>query len=292
MSGTSKGLAQTILVGARVSTHLNVDPTKNIFMSYTPANLRGGDGKKVNARLEIPVMVNLFRQEKGDKYSVIAWGRLADIFAQNLNRGKEMHLVCEPTSYLSNVRSNVDGSIIIDKNGQPLKLRRSSLRIINFAYGADSYTTEKEEIQFGIVTGEGKRPAKWNDATSPDYGIWKQLLLNRSNTHFSPAHEQKGYFGFAKVVMPKTPGYTILYGAQYDKEAVRYNVGQPGVTQTAPVQQMVMMPNTQTAPLVNQVSQVLNPNQPVYQPPVMQPVTQQPVMQAAYPQTMPGNAPF
>ena len=89
MAGTSKGMAKTLLVGARVSTHLDADPNKNIFMLYTPANLRAGDQKKVNARLEIPVMVNVFGRENGDSYRVIAWGKLADIFARNLNRGKE-----------------------------------------------------------------------------------------------------------------------------------------------------------------------------------------------------------
>ena len=274
MAGTSKGMAKTLLVGARVSTHLDVDPNKNIFMLYTPANLRASDQKKINARLEIPVMVNIFGRENGDAYRVVAWGKLADIFARNLNRGKEMHFLCEPTSYLSEVRSRVDGTVIMDKNGQPIRVRRTSYRIVDYSFGDDSFTTIEEEKLHGIVTGEGKRPAKWNDPTSPDNGIWKQMLQARNNTFFSPAHEQAGYFGFARVVMPKTAGYTILYGAQYDKEPVIYNAGQvvtpqAGAINQPPVQQVAMMPNaqtapaTQTAPLVNQVNQTLNPAPPV-----------------------------
>ncbi len=291
MAGTSKGMAKTLLVGARVSTHLNPDPSRNIFMLYTPANLRAGDQKKVNARLEIPVMVNIFGRENGDAFRVVAWGKLADIFARNLNRGKEMHFLCEPTSYLSDVRSRVDGSVILDKNGAALQVRRTSYRIIDYAFGADSFTTINEEIQHGIVTGEGKRPASWNNPAHADNGIWKQMLQARNNTYFSPAHEQAGYFGFAKVVMPKTAGYQVLYGPQYDKEAVVYNAGQAAPAQgapvtQAPVNQTVMMPNaapaTQTAPLVNQVNQTLNPQTPVQNQPVM--MNQAPVQ--------PGNAPF
>ncbi len=292
MAGTSKGMAKTLLVGARVSTHLDADPNKNIFMLYTPANLRAGDQKKVNARLEIPVMVNVFGRENGDSYRVIAWGKLADIFARNLNRGKEMHFLCEPTSYRSEVRSRVDGSVIMDKDGQPARVLRTSYRILDYSFGADSFTTINEEILHGIVTGEGKRPAKWNDPTSADNGIWKQMLQARNNTYFSPAHEQAGYFGFAKVVMPKSAGYQILYGAQYDKEPVIYNnnqfpAPQTGMINTPPVQQVTMMPNApaaHTAPLVNQVNQTLNPQAPGMIPnqTVMQPGM---VMQ-------PGNAPF
>jgi hypothetical protein len=291
MAGTSKGMAKTLLVGARVSTHLNPDPSKNIFMLYTPANLRAGDQKKVNARLEIPVMVNIFGRDNGDGFRVVAWGKLADIFARNLNRGKEMHFLCEPTSYLSDVRSRVDGSVILDKNGAALQVRRTSYRIIDYAFGADSFTTINEEIQHGIVTGEGKRPANWNNPAHADNGIWKQMLQARNNTYFSPAHEQSGYFGFAKVVMPKTAGYQVLYGPQYEKEAIAYNTGQPAPAQgtpvtQAPVNQTVMMPNAQpaanTGGLVNQVNQTLNPQTPVQNQPVM--MNQVPVQ--------PGNAPF
>ena len=301
MSGTSNGMAKTFLVGARVSTRLSQDPTKNIFMRYTPANLRAGDQKKVNARLEIPVMVNLFGRDEGDGYRIVAWGKLADILARNLNRGKEMHFFCEPTSYLSEVRSQVDGTVILDKNGTPIRVRRTSYRIVDYAWGADSHTTIQEEINFGIVTGEGKRPTLWNDPTSADNGIWKKMLQARNATYFSQAHEQTGYFGFAKVVMPATPGYQVLYGGQYEKEAVIYNgqvANQP--VQQPPVQQTVMMPNTQTAPLVSQVAQTLNPqNQPVQNTPVMmnqvpvqnqpvQPMVQQPVQN----QYRPTDAPF
>lgn len=289
MAGSSKGMAKTLLVGARVSTHLDNDASKNIFMLYTPANLRASDQKKVNARLEIPVMVNIFGRDGGDGFRVVAWGKLADIFARNLNRGKEMHFLCEPTSYLSDVRSRVDGSVILDKNGAALQVRRTSYRIIDYAFGADSFTTIKEEIQFGIVTGEGKRPAEWNNPAHADNGIWKQMLQLRNNTYFNPAHEQTGYFGFAKVVMPKTAGYTILYGAQYEKEPVMYNTGQPAmvqqpVIQQPPVNQTVMMPTapqTQTAPLVQQVGQTLN----------QLPVQNQPVMMNQVP-VQPGGAPF
>ena len=212
MAGTSNGFFKANAVGGRVGTN------KEIKMTYTPAHINA-QGKKVNARLVIPILINEYGRSEPDSYRLIAWGKMADMFAKNLNKGKEMHFYLTGSSYWGDVYSHVDGVQMLDKDNRPLQTRQVSFIIRDFVWGSDGMDTLMDEINNGIATGEGRRPAQWNFPGTPDNQLWKQMLAARTNTFFSQAHLQAGVFGFARVRPPKGGG-AILFGAQYEREAV------------------------------------------------------------------------
>jgi hypothetical protein len=242
MSGTSNGFAKHTFVGCRVGTN------DKIKMTYIPAHLNA-QGKKVNARLVIPVLINEYGKNDPDSYRLIAWGKMGDMFARNLNKGKEMHFFCTSASYWADVFSRVNQTQMFDHNGAPLTSRQLSFTIRDFVWGADSVETLTTEMRDGIATGEGRRPAQWNIPGTQDNLLWKQMLQARQNTFFSQAHLNAGVFGFARVVMPKGGGQ-ILFGAQYERNNGA-PVGAPGGA---------FVPNAGMTPLPNMVHNAFNPH--------------------------------
>ena len=245
MSGSSHGITKHHFIGGRVGT------SDKIKMLYTPAHIRQDNGKPVSARLVIPILVNLYGKDNPDSYRLVAWGPLADLFAKNLSQGKEMTFICDGSSYWGNVFYN-DGTQAFQKDGRtPLQTRQSSFTIREFTWGSDSNRTEQEEINAGMQSGEGRRPAQWNIVGTPDNLLWKQMLEGRKQTFYQGGER----YGYAQVVAPRYAAQ-ILVGDQ--SKILRTHA------QAAPAAPAAnTIPNVQT-PLVNQVQNTLN--QPVGTP--------------------------
>lgn len=241
MSGTSHGLTQHLFIGARISTGGN--PGKEKELLYIPAHIKA-DGKAVSSRLTIPILVNMYGKQEPSGFTLVAWGALADMFAKNLSQGKEMNFICDASSYWGNVFYN-DGLQILQKDGRtPVQTRQTSFTIRSFTWGSDSNRTKMEEINAGMKSGEGRRPAQWDSPGTPDNEQWRRMLDLRKQTYYMGGER----FGYAKVVAPRTPGYTIQLGDQ--SKILR--------TQDAPVQAAVL-PAAPNAPLVHEVASTLAP---------------------------------
>ena len=204
--GTSSGLVQTTLVGARVATGKNQTTGRETFLLWTPPYLRANDNKLISSKLDVPCLVNIYGRTEPDHYRLVVWGGRADLFAKNLAKGKEMHWIVQPHSFWANQYYS-DGAIILDRNGQPKTVRQMNFTVQDFAWGQDSKKTEFEEKTAGIATGEGLRPQNWNVEGNADSIQWKNVLAARKNTHYMGGDK----FGFAKVKFPKDGG-TILLG--------------------------------------------------------------------------------
>ena len=249
MSGSANGSFYGTIIGCRIAT--NNGKSK---LYYTPAHI-GIDGKRRSARITIPIAVNVYGRKETDYYQLVAWGRRADLFANNLNKGKEMHFpIVEASSFRGQVR-DANGNISMGADGQPITTSRVNFIIRAFHWGQDSSKTLMEEIggrdaQGNIVpgmiaSGEGSRPAQWNIPGTPDWQQWKNLLEARKNNFFNSTHWQSGRYGFAQVVAPKNY-QKILEGPQYDMDDTPENAAIP---ETGVVNQ----------PLVNQIANTLTP---------------------------------
>lgn len=279
--GTSSGLVQTTLVGARVATGKNSTTGRLTELLFTPPYLRTSDNKLISAKLEIPCLVNIYGRTDPDHYRLVVWGGRADLFAKNLGKGKEMHWIVSPRSYWANQYYS-DGAIILDRNGQPKTVRQMNFTVQDFAWGADSMRTLYEEMTTGIATGEGFRPQNWNVEGHADNQLWKTLLASRKVTFYLGGDR----YGFAKVRFPKEGGIVLL--GDCTGAAIRAAGGEQNfvtqcqaagrciqvaagalpapVTQAAgapiapvaspPAQTMVANPNV---PLTTQVAQALDP---------------------------------
>ena len=253
MSGASHGITQHTFIGVRIGT--GGKPGKEIQMLYTPAHIKA-DGKPVSARLVIPILVNEYGKQDPHSFRLVGWGSLADMFAKNLSRGKEMNFICDGSSYWGNV-FYADGMQVMQKTGEALQTRQTSFTIRSFTWGADSNNTIVEEKAAGMLSGEGLRPGQWDITGSPDNLTWKNLLAGRKQTFYQGGER----FGYAKVVAPRSAGCQILLG---DQSKILRTYAQP----------VVAAPVAATAPLVSQVQAVL----PAIPAPIVHPV--QPVVAA------------
>jgi hypothetical protein len=256
----AKGALTAQMFGARLGTNMD------IRMRYTPAHINAS-GKKVNARLSAPFILNLRGKDGGVRYPIIVWGKLGDMFAKNWNEGKEMHFPqLEHNPYLDNIYSRVDRTIVMDKDGQAAKSMSDSWILRDFRWGNESQKTLQREIAGeGCSDGSGRRPAEWNNAQHPDNAAWKAILEMRKNTYFSPQHLLAGVFGFADVVMPRGGGM-ILFGAQYEREPVVYQGIAPAPVDPSynPVRTRVILAVATGAPApVPGAAHVAHPNVPL-----------------------------
>ena len=215
MADKKSGALTAQMFGARLGTNAE------IRMRYTPAHMNS-QGKKVNARLSAPFILNLRGKEGGVRYDIIVWGKLADILAKNWNEGKEMHFPAIEHNPYKGTTYYQGGEIVYEKDGQSLLTWKHSWILREFIWGNESQRCLEREINGeGCSDGSGRRPLNWNNSQHPDNAAWKAILDIRSNTFFSPQHMAGGVFGFADVVMPRGGG-TILFGAQYERDAIAY----------------------------------------------------------------------
>jgi len=236
-------LSKHMFINARVGTGGKADAP--IEMLYTPAHQKP-DGSNVRARLQIPILLNVYRKKDPASFRLTAWGGLADMFAKNLAQGKEMTFICDASSYWGNVYNRANAQIM-NPDGSPLQTRGVSFIIREFEWGRESNRTEVEEINAGMKTGEGRRPAQWNIPGTADNLTWKALMDRRGQMFYQGGDR----FGYAKVIGPKTPGCKILLGDQSKLKTTPGDIAAPVVTTGTPV------PAAAGAPLVQEVSNVL-----------------------------------
>lgn len=182
-------LAKTFMAGVRVAGAPN----------YIPAHI-DATGKTVNARCIITVYEN---SNKGtnqdgspgrtDQYTVIAWGKLADVCAVSCSAGKALDIIARPGSYIGTVY-NPDGSPVLNMQGQPVQTRKTSFTVENIIFGEDSGKTIATEIANNL------RPVNWQNQQHPDYQLWINCMRQRQATKYQPGMTS---FGFARVSPPR-----------------------------------------------------------------------------------------
>lgn len=213
MAGTSSGMVKMFAAGARVATGKNQQTGRLTELLYTPAYLRASDQKKISAKVQIPVLINLYGRTDPVHLRLVAWGGRADLFVKNLNQGKEMNWELEPRSYWSDLFYS-DGVQIMDRDGSAKTVRQQSYTIVDFGWGSDSQRTLFEEINQGIMSGEGRRPANWNVQDHPDNTLWKQMLAARK----ALAYMGGDRYGFGRVLYPREGGIILLGDQSYSAE--------------------------------------------------------------------------
>lgn len=242
MNGRAIGLAGAFFAGVRVAGQ----------MTYIPAHIKGG--KKINSRIIIPVYRNSHKGtnaktgEKGrtDSFKLVAWGKLADVCARSLPRGKAIDAFCEPQSYLGNL-FNADGSLRVDSAGAAIQTTKVSFTILNIVFGEESKKTVEEE------KGDGRRPMNWDVPNHPDYQLWLSILQQRQAAVWNG---QDATFGYARVVVPQGQGIQLDFSAA---QPVQQPVAQPAPAAGMPsmVQHAV---TTAPAPVAAGPTPAVNPN--------------------------------
>ena len=230
------GLGTGSFMGARVAGLPGVPP-----LTYIQAHVK--NGKNINQRCIIPVYINSNKGTnrdgtpgRSDRFRLVAWGKLADICARSLSKGKALDCICSPHSYEGRIY-DAQGNMRVDNTGQPITVERVGFTIEKIVFGEDSQKEIDLEVQ------EGRRPVSWNIPNHPDSALWSKMLQDRQNLQFVGGTA----FGFARVIVPSGPGITLT-------------TNQPiGVPQT-PVQTTAYYPQAQV-PAQTPVAPTTDPNQ-------------------------------
>jgi hypothetical protein len=192
------GLGTGSFMGARVAGIAGTPP-----LTYIQGHVK--NGKTINQRCIIPVYINSNRGTnrdgtpgRSDRFRLVAWGKLADICAKSLSKGKALDCVYSPHSYEGRIY-DAQGNMRVDNTGQPITVERVGFTIEKIIFGEDS----QKEIDLEI--GEGRRPVNWNVPNHPDNALWSKMLQDRQNLQFAGG----SIFGFARVIVPSGPGITL-----------------------------------------------------------------------------------
>ncbi|MCK4526512.1 hypothetical protein KAW18_04005 [candidate division WOR-3 bacterium] len=190
------GIASAQFIGARIAGQV----------TYIPAHVK--NGKNINQRCIIPTYVNSNRGTnrdgtpgRSDQFRLVAWGKLADICAKSLPKGKALDCVCAPHSYEGRMY-DAQGNMKVDNTGQPITVERIGFTIERLVFGEESQKEVDLEIQ------AGRRPVNWANPQHPDYQLWLQILRDRQAVQYVGGET----FGFARVVIPSGPGIALMTG--------------------------------------------------------------------------------
>lgn len=257
------GIGAAQFIGARVAGR---DGTPSV--TYIPAHNK--NGKPINQRCIIPVYINSNRGTnrdgtpgRSDRFRLVAWGKLADICARSLPKGKALDCVCSPHSYEGRIY-DAQGNMRVDNTGQPITVERIGFTIERIVFGEESQKEIDAEIQ------NGRRPFNWNVPNHPDYQSWLSICQQRQALQYTGGE----IFGFARVIIPSGPGITLMTN---QPAGVTPMAGQPaGVTSP------IIDPNQ----LAQAVAQVLRTPAPV-QAPVQYNQGQVPIIPPTQTQTTP-----
>lgn len=247
------GLGTGSFMGARVAGIAGTPP-----LTYIQAHVK--NGKNINQRCIIPVYINSNKGTnrdgtpgRSDRFRLVAWGKLADICARSLSKGKALDCVYSPHSYEGRIY-DAQGNMRVDNVGQPITVERVGFTIEKIVFGEDSQKEIDLEVQ------EGRRPVSWNVPNHPDNALWSKMLQDRQNLQFTGG----SVFGFARVIIPSGPGIVLTtgqvqnMGVQQPQTYTPQPIGTPAVTTD---------PN-QLAALIAQVLQTQAPVQPQVNTPV------------------------
>jgi len=237
----SIGIASAQLIGARVAGQT----------TYIPTHTK--NGKEMRARCIIPVYVNLNNKGEGpgksNRFSLVAFGKLADSAAKSLPKGKALDCICTPSSYQGRVY-DPNGNMVLDATGQPLMIEKTSFIIQRPIYGEES----QKEIDLEIQTG--KRPVNWSNTQHPDHQAWLTILQARQAAQYTGGTT----FGFSRVVIPSGPGIALMNKApvNYNQSTQNFQAGNTYQTPANPA-----TPNTDPQMLAQVVAQVLKGVTPI-----------------------------
>lgn len=247
------GVGSSQFMGARVAGR---DGTPSV--TYIPAHTK--NGKPINQRCIIPVYINSNKGTdrdgtpgRSDRFRLVAWGKLADICARSLPKGKALDCVCTPHSYEGRIY-DAQGNMRVDNTGQPITVERVGFTIEKIVFGEESI----KEIAQEIATG--KRPQNWNIPNHSDYQTWISILQTRQNTQYTGG----ATFGFARVIVPSGPGIALMTGqpatgnAGYNQPPAGQGYNQPPVNQAGVNTQNPAVDQNQ---LVQMIAEVLNAQQ-------------------------------
>lgn len=195
--GRAIGKAHADFIGARVTAE----------STYTPGYVKA-DGKKVSARISIPICVNSSKgtdQKTGEKgrkdyFTVIAWGKLADICAKALSKGRAIDVFAQPQTYVTKLK-DAQGNLRTDATGQAIEITKTAFVMTEapiLGEEADKYVQEE------IMTG--RRPANWNRTGHPDKEMFRKLMTDWNSVPFNPNSPK---YGHAKVSLPRGQGITL-----------------------------------------------------------------------------------
>jgi len=189
------GIGSTQFIGVRVAGQV----------TYIPAHTKAG--KNINQRCTIPVYLNSNKgtnrdgtQGRSDRFRLVAWGKLADICARSLPKGKALDCICAPHSYEGRIY-DAQGNMRVDQTGQPITVERVGFTIEKIVFGEES----QKEIDLEIA--EGRRPVNWNITSHPDSQMWANILQTRRQT---APQANSNTFGFARVIVPTGPEIALM----------------------------------------------------------------------------------
>jgi len=140
----------TTIIGAHVATSATPKDNGKKLM-YSPA-YTNDKGEEKNARLTIPILVNIRNQKQPSNMQLTAWGKFADMCAKALSPGRTISVTLSPTQYETQYKQNGTAVLI---NGKPLNMTGHSYRLDKISFGAESANFIATDV------ASGKRGADW-----------------------------------------------------------------------------------------------------------------------------------
>lgn len=191
-TGTSYGSGLTCFEGLRVAG----------MLTYVPSHTDAG-GKTINQHCRIPVYMNERRSDRPNRFSLTAWGKLADITAMLLAPGAEFNCKCRPNSYQGRV-FDANGQALLLPTGAPILTEKISFSIVmDFKMIADSRKT----IEAEILTGA--RPMGWDDGGAGQEA-WRAKRKIQSAQQYIVGSTA---YGHARVIQPAVAPAALAVGA-------------------------------------------------------------------------------
>lgn len=198
--GRALGFGTGAFSGARVA-----GKDGQTAMTYIPAHSR--NGKAINQKITIPVYINTNKGTNQDgspgrrhRFSLVAWGPLADACARSLSNGKAIDCIVRPESYMGR-DFDANGNARLELDGSPVMINKVSFTITETpTFGEDSQKVIDQEI------ATGKRPINWNKANHPDAALWSTICRDRQAQQYQPG---SALFGYARVTVPQGQGVVL-----------------------------------------------------------------------------------
>jgi hypothetical protein len=217
MAGSSRSILSIIGANLRVAA----------IPTYYPAYAK--NGQNVSQKISFRALANFGTKDpnvtKQIPMNITAWGKLADVLARSMSKGKEFSATFKLNVYQGRVY--VDGQQLNMNTPQGLKpvmTEKVGFQIEDLAFGSESAKFIADDI------GAGNRPVGWDQAGTPAAEAWKVMRDKRKNEQYDPS---KATFGFAKVVKIEGPGITAPVPEQRQAAPAPMVVGAPVSTAAA-----------------------------------------------------------
>lgn len=184
-------------IGILTCARISAQPT------FIPAHVNKS-GYLVQDRILVPVMTNALRggddgNGKRDSHRLVAWGGYAQALAKSGSIGKALDVIYRLNTYQGVAYK--DRQPVMMPDGQPLTITKTSLTVLEMAFGEESAKMINAEVQYYPQNPNNIycRPPQWNVVGSPDEAKFKENLMKRQQVEWDG---QSNDFGYATVVMP------------------------------------------------------------------------------------------